>query len=108
MANYSIKIKNLSKRYRINLKNETKDTFIGAIGSMIMSPYNNLKRIRNLTQVNEKSNNYKDTMSDIIDKKNNYLMKIFFSLITLRLKKFVYYFARYTAILKFNNFLKKN
>ena len=46
-------------------------------------------------------------MSDIIDKKNNYLMKIFFSLITLRLKKFVYYFARYTAILKFNNFLKK-
>ena len=55
-----------------------------------------------------KSDKYKDTMSDIIDKKNNYLMKIFFSLITLRLKKFVYYFARYTAILKFNNFLKKN
>ena len=47
-------------------------------------------------------------MSDIIDKKNNYLIKIFFSLITMKLKKFVYYLARYTAIRKFNNFLKKN
>ena len=55
-----------------------------------------------------KSDNHKDMMKNIIDKKNNYLIKIFFSLITVRLKKVVYYFARYTAILKFNNFLKKN
>ena len=55
-----------------------------------------------------KSDNHKDMMKNIIDKKNNYLIKIFFSLITLRFKKVAYYFARYTAILKFNNFLKKN
>ena len=55
-----------------------------------------------------KSDNHKDIMNKVIDKKNNYLIKIFFSLITMRFKKVVYYFARYTAILKFNNFLKKN
>ena len=55
-----------------------------------------------------KSDNHKDMMKNIIDKKNNYLIKIFFSLITIKFKKVVYYFARYTAILKFNNFLKKN
>ena len=55
-----------------------------------------------------KSDSHKDIMKNIFDKKNNYLIKIFFSLITLRFKKVVYYFARYTAILKFNSFLKKN
>ncbi len=55
-----------------------------------------------------KSDNHKDMMKNIIDKKNNYLIKIFFSLITVRFKKVVYYFARYTAILKFNNFIKKS
>ena len=55
-----------------------------------------------------KSDNHKNIMKNIIDKKNNYLIKIFFSLITVRFKKVVYYFARYTAILKFNNLIKKN
>ena len=55
-----------------------------------------------------KSEKHKDMMNDIIQKKNNYLIKAFFSLITMRLRKIVYYFARYTAILKYNNFLKKN
>ena len=55
-----------------------------------------------------KSDKHKDMMSDIIDKKNNYLIKAFISLITMRFRKIVYYFARYTAILKYNNFLKKN
>ena len=55
-----------------------------------------------------KSDTRKDTMNSIINKKNIYLIKIFFSLITIRFKKVAYYFARYTAIIKFNNFLKKN
>ena len=55
-----------------------------------------------------KSEKHKNMMSDIIDKKNNYLIKAFISLITMRFRKIVYYFARYTAILKYNNFLKKN
>ena len=55
-----------------------------------------------------KSDNHKDMMKNIIDKKNNYLIKIFFSFITMKFKKVIYYFARYTAILKYNSFLKKN
>mgnify|MGYP001460775084 CR=1 FL=1 len=55
-----------------------------------------------------KSDKHKEKMSNIINKKNKYLIKIFFSLVAMKFKKVVYYFARYTAILKFNNFLKKN
>ena len=55
-----------------------------------------------------KSNKNIYMMDNIIKKKNNYLVKIFFSLFSMKLKKVVYYYARYTAILKFNNFLKKN
>ena len=54
-----------------------------------------------------KSDKNKNIMNVIIAKKNKYLIKIFFSLITMKFQKFVYYFARYTAILKYNNFLKK-
>ena len=53
-----------------------------------------------------KSDNHKNMMKEIIDKKNNYLIKIFFSFITMKFKKVIYYFARYTAILKYNNFLQ--
>ena len=55
-----------------------------------------------------KSDTHKYMMRNIIEKKNKYLIKIFFSLITMRFKKVVYYYARYTAIIRFNNFLKKN
>ena len=55
-----------------------------------------------------KSDTHKYMMRNIIEKKNKYLIKIFFSLITMRFKKFVYYYARYAAIIKFNNFLKKD
>ena len=46
-------------------------------------------------------------MDNIKNKKNSYLIKLILSLIILRLKKIVYYFARYTAIIKFNRYLKK-
>ena len=55
-----------------------------------------------------KSDKHKKKMDGIISKKNNYLIKIFTSLFALRFKKVMYYYARYTAIIKFNNFLKKN
>ena len=54
-----------------------------------------------------KSENYKESINKERNKKNNYLIKIFLSLIALRLKKTIYYYAKYTAILKFNLFLKK-
>ena len=55
-----------------------------------------------------KSSKNRNMMNSILDKKNNYLIKIFLSLFTMRFQKVVYYFARYNAILKYNNFLKKN
>ena len=42
------------------------------------------------------------------NKKNNYLIKLLVCLITFRLNKFIYYYAKYTAILKFNSYLKKD
>ena len=55
-----------------------------------------------------KSDKHKDKMNSILNKKNKYLIKIFSSLITMRLEKVIYNFARYYAILKYNIFLKKN
>ena len=54
-----------------------------------------------------KSDKHKDKMNSILNKKNKYLIKIFSSLITMRLEKVIYNFARYYAILKYNIFLKK-
>ena len=52
MSNYCIKVKNLSKSYRIGLKEKTSDTLSGAIGSWVQSPINNYKKLRNLSRVN--------------------------------------------------------
>ena len=54
-----------------------------------------------------RSENHKNLMDNIKNKKNNYLIKLILSMIILRLKKIVYYFARYTAIIKFNRYLKR-
>ena len=49
MSDISIKVNNISKRYRIGLKEKTNDTFVGAIGSIFKSPFENFKRLKNLT-----------------------------------------------------------
>jgi hypothetical protein len=46
MKDVAIKVENLSKRYRIGLKEETKDTLFGAFGSILKSPFQNLKRLK--------------------------------------------------------------
>lgn len=56
----------------------------------------------------QKSEKHKALIKNIINKKNKYLLKILFSLITIRFKRVIYYFAKYSAILKYNGFLKKN
>ena len=60
MKDIAIKVENLSKRYRIGLKEETKDTFVGALSSLIKSPFQNLKRINKLTSFNENKNESDD------------------------------------------------
>ena len=49
MSDIAINVNNISKRYRIGLKEKTNDTFVGAIGSIFKSPFENFKRLKNLT-----------------------------------------------------------
>ena len=52
MTDISIKVDNLSKRYRIGLEKEKEDTIVGAIGSLIKSPLKNLRSLNSLTSFN--------------------------------------------------------
>ena len=72
MSEIAIRVKNLSKRYRIGLKEESKDTFIGAIGSFLKSPFQNLKRLQRLTHFNDSQEN----SDDIIDALKNISFEI--------------------------------
>jgi lipopolysaccharide transport system ATP-binding protein len=60
MKDVAIKVENLFKRYRIGLKEETKDTLFGALGSILKSPFQNLKRLKKLTSFNENNNESDD------------------------------------------------
>ena len=48
--NIAIRVDKLSKRYRIGLKEETQDTFVGKIGSIFNSPFQNLKKLKKLLE----------------------------------------------------------
>ena len=45
-----IKVSNLSKRYRLGLKEKQSETLIGQIGDLIKSPLHNLKRLREMNR----------------------------------------------------------
>lgn len=53
MNDIAIKVENLSKRYRIGLKEEVHDTLAGAMGDWIKRPIHNLRRLRQLTRFSE-------------------------------------------------------
>jgi len=46
MNDIAIKIDNISKRYRIGLKEELHDTFLSALASWIKAPISNFKKLR--------------------------------------------------------------
>lgn len=50
MSDIAIRVENLSKRYRIGLKEEIKDTFVGAIGSVVLNPLKNLRQLQSLSR----------------------------------------------------------
>ncbi len=50
MSNTTIKVENLSKRYRIGLKEEMYDSLLGKIYSWILSPLTNFGRIQKLSK----------------------------------------------------------
>jgi len=45
-----IQINNLSKRYRIGLKEEMHDSLIGKVSSFLISPFNNFRRVQKLSK----------------------------------------------------------
>ena len=49
MINTAIKVENLSKRYRIGLKEENNDTFVGSVLSILKNPFKNFRTIKRLT-----------------------------------------------------------
>lgn len=50
MSSTVIKVDSISKRYRLGLKEKKADTFAGSVASMIKSPWDNFKRLRNLSK----------------------------------------------------------
>ena len=49
MTNVAIRVENLSKRYRIGLKEERRNTLVGAFTNLVRQPVKNLRRLRRLT-----------------------------------------------------------
>jgi len=43
-----IQVRNLSKRYRIGLKESRKDTFVGQVGAVLRAPIDNFRKLRSL------------------------------------------------------------
>lgn len=50
MSKSVIKVENLSKRYRLGLKEKQAETLAGQIGNLIKSPWQNLKRLREMSR----------------------------------------------------------
>jgi len=55
MSNKIIKIENLSKRYRIGIKDEIHDTIIGRILSWLKTPLSNFRRVQRLSKFNNEN-----------------------------------------------------
>jgi lipopolysaccharide transport system ATP-binding protein len=50
MSKSVIKVQNLSKRYRVGLKEKKAETLAGQIANVIKSPWQNLKRLKDLNR----------------------------------------------------------
>jgi lipopolysaccharide transport system ATP-binding protein len=53
MTDIAIRVENLSKRYRIGLKEEMHDTLVGALTDFVKRPVHNLRRLRRLSTFSE-------------------------------------------------------
>ena len=56
MSDIVIEVKDISKRYRIGLKEKLHDTFFGALASWITYPLSNLRRVQKLSKFSENVN----------------------------------------------------
>ena len=64
MSEIAIKVSNLSKRYRIGLKEEIHDTFVSSLTAWLKSPISNYRRVHNLSSFSV--NGESDDSDDII------------------------------------------
>jgi lipopolysaccharide transport system ATP-binding protein len=62
MTDIAIHVENLSKRYRIGLKDEIHDTFVGAVTDFVRRPLINLRRLRRLTSFEGESQYQEDVI----------------------------------------------
>jgi len=53
MSETAIKVERLSKRYRIGLKDQMHDTFVGAMKSWLKAPLTSYKQLRKLTKFDD-------------------------------------------------------
>jgi len=65
MSNSVIKVQNLSKRYRLGLKEKQADTLVGQISQIIRSPWENLKRLRELNRFGEEDESVFWALKDV-------------------------------------------
>lgn len=65
MFKSEIKIHNLSKRYRLGLKEKRSETLLGQIGQAICSPWENLKELRKLNRFGEEDESVFWALRDI-------------------------------------------
>ena len=62
MTEYAIEVKNLSKRYRIGVEQETNDTLAGVIVDWLSRPVRNYRRLRELTHFNREDSSRDDVI----------------------------------------------
>lgn len=62
MVNYSIQVNRISKRYRIGLEQQVPDTFVGAFSEWISRPIKNYRRLRKLTQFEDRKPNEQENI----------------------------------------------
>jgi len=65
MTNSVIKVQNLSKRYRLGLKEKQAKTLVGQISQIIGSPLDNLKRLRDLNRFGEEDESVFWALKDV-------------------------------------------
>ena len=62
MSDTAIQIRNLSKRYRIGLKEELHDTFVSSMVSWAKAPFTNYRQLKKLTEFSDNGDDKQDTI----------------------------------------------
>ena len=65
MSKSVIQVDSLSKRYRLGLKENQSNTLFGQISQAIRSPWENFKRLRQLSQFDHKDNSVFWALKDV-------------------------------------------